>query len=156
MEYKGYKAKITYSDEDEVFFGKILGICDLVTFEAESVSDLKNEFKLAVDDYLAMCEDLGKEPEKEFKGQFNVRIAPELHRKISIKAAQEDVSLNQIVENAIREYVTESKIKVTIKTQSSPIGEMNQELWSERQYIDKIMEFKKPQLAYTWFFIWSI
>ena len=46
MEYKGYKAKITYSDEDEVFFGKILGICDLVTFEAESVSDLKNEFKL--------------------------------------------------------------------------------------------------------------
>lgn len=60
------------SADDEVFYGKILGINDLVNFEGASVKQLKKAFKEAVDDYLELCAEIGKTPEKTYKGTFNV------------------------------------------------------------------------------------
>jgi len=105
MDYKGYHASVNYSETDNVLFGSILGINDLVTFEAESISELKVAFEEAVDDYLATCAQLGKEPEKEFKGLFNVRIAPALHKKAALKASLQKVKLNKFVEKAIERAV---------------------------------------------------
>jgi predicted HicB family RNase H-like nuclease len=105
MEYKGYHATVDYSQDDNILFGTIVGINDLITFEAESISDLKVDFEEAVDDYLATCAQLGREPEKEFKGQFNVRIAPSLHKKAAIKAAKQKMKLNKFVEMAIQHAV---------------------------------------------------
>jgi predicted HicB family RNase H-like nuclease len=105
MEYKGYHATVDYSEDDNILFGTIVGINDLITFEAESISDLTIAFKAAVDDYLATCIVLGKEPEKAFKGQFNVRIAPSLHKKAAIKAAKQKMKLNKFVEKAIQHAV---------------------------------------------------
>ena len=105
LKYKDYRATINYSAEDNVLFGKIEGINALVTFEAENVDELHTAFREAVEDYLAYCRDNGIEPEKEYKGSFNVRISPELHKQISIKAEQENVSLNKYVENALRHSV---------------------------------------------------
>ena len=105
LRYNGYSAKPEYSAEDKVFYGKILGIDDLVDFCAENAKDLEHEFQSAVDDYLAFCAEIGKEPQKEYSGMFNVRISPELHRKISILAQSEGVSLNKAVEQAIAAVV---------------------------------------------------
>ena len=101
LEYKGYYTKIEFSAEDKVLFGKIEGIGDLVNFESESPETIEAEFHKAVDDYLAFCRDLGKSPEKPYKGMFNVRVTPELHRKAAIEADKRGESLNAFVVQAI-------------------------------------------------------
>jgi len=50
LEYKGYLGEIRFSNEDEIFYGKIVGINDLVNFEGNSVKQLKKAFRDAVDD----------------------------------------------------------------------------------------------------------
>ncbi len=102
FEYKGYHSKIEYDYESKTLFGIIDGIQDLVTFESNSSSDIESEFHAAVDDYLEFCSSMGKEPDKEYKGTFNVRISPDLHRRASIKAFQDNISLNQFVQKAIQ------------------------------------------------------
>ena len=105
LQYKGYFSNISFSANDKVLYGKIEGIDDLVTFESESITDIEKEFHDAVDDYLAFCKEMGKEPSKTYKGTFNVRIDPELHRAIAIRATKNGISLNQAVEKAISEFV---------------------------------------------------
>ena len=60
MQYKKFIGSVNFSGTDECFFGKIEGINDLVTFEGNSVKDLKKAFHESVDDYLALCEEAGK------------------------------------------------------------------------------------------------
>jgi predicted HicB family RNase H-like nuclease len=101
LEYKSYYASVHFSSEDEVFHGKIIGINDLVNFEGTTVKELKGAFHEAVDDYLETCKELGKEPEKTYKGSFNIRISPELHRQAAQYALLRGISLNDFVRNAI-------------------------------------------------------
>ncbi|MBE5825068.1 MAG: type II toxin-antitoxin system HicB family antitoxin [Butyrivibrio sp.] len=105
LEYKGYYANIRFDSESKSLIGKIEGINDLVTFESNSPKKIEKEFISAVDDYLAFCKEVGKEPEKTYKGRFNVRISPELHRQIARKACEENGTINSVVEKAIRAYV---------------------------------------------------
>lgn len=105
LEYKGYHTRVEYDSEDMVLRGKIEGISDYVDFETEIPANVVAEFHKAVDDYIAFCAEVGKSPEKEYKGTFNVRIDPELHRKIALIAYYNKVSLNTSVEKAISEYV---------------------------------------------------
>lgn len=105
LEYKGYYGKIEYDSEDEVLYGKIEFINDLVTFEAEDIKGIKQAFFDAVDDYLDICERYNKQPNKSFKGSFNVRISPSLHRNISIAALQNGMNMNQFVEMALENAV---------------------------------------------------
>jgi predicted HicB family RNase H-like nuclease len=101
LEYKGYIGGVEFSAEDRIFHGRIEFINDLVTFEATNVEDLEKEFKAAVDDYLETCKNLNIKPQKSFKGTFNVRIDPELHRKAAFQASKRNLSLNKLVEEAI-------------------------------------------------------
>ncbi|TDW96311.1 type II toxin-antitoxin system HicB family antitoxin [Dinghuibacter silviterrae] len=101
LQYEGYYASVHFSSEDEVFYGKILGIDDLVNFEGASVKELKKAFHEAVDDYIETCKELGKEPNKTYKGTFNVRISTELHKAAAVYAAHNNVSLNDFVKTAI-------------------------------------------------------
>ena len=105
MEHKGYYAHIEYSDEDECFFGTIAGITDIISFEGNSTSELKEAFIEAVEDYLDICERQVKEPQKAYKGSFNVRIDPELHKRAVLAAMSDNISLNQLVERAVSIYV---------------------------------------------------
>ena len=105
LEYKGYHTQIEYNAEDGVLYGKIEGIGDLVNFESDSVQGIEQEFHNAVDDYLAFCEEVGKSPDKEYKGLFNVRIKPELHKRLANEAMRESLSLNALVEKAITQYL---------------------------------------------------
>ena len=105
MTYKDYLASVHYSSEDEVFYGQIEGLNDLISFEGSSVSELKAAFIEAIEDYLETCRANGKSPEKKYKGSFNIRISPELHKRAAHRALKEKVSLNQFVEKAISEKV---------------------------------------------------
>ena len=101
MEYKGYYASVHFSGADDVFYGKLLGIDDLVNFEGASVKELKKAFHVAVDDYVETCEELGKEPNKTYKGTFNVRISTDLHKAAAVYAAINNISLNDFIKTAI-------------------------------------------------------
>lgn len=103
LKHKEFIGTVHFSSEDEVFFGKIEGINDLITFEGETVNKLKRAFKEAVEDYLELCETAGKEVFKSFKGSFNVRLNPELHSKLFQNATLKGKTLNQYVKEAIIE-----------------------------------------------------
>ena len=102
IEYKGYLGSVEFSSEDEVFFGKVQGIRSLISYEGNTASELIQDFHTAVDDYLSLCKEENKEPEKAYKGSFNIRISPELHKKIAIYAIEHEMSLNKLVENSIQ------------------------------------------------------
>ena len=104
LEYKGYHAKVEYDSDASVLHGKIEGINDYVDFICTKIEDVEKEFHSAVDNYLEFCKEVGKEPEKEYKGSFNVRISPELHKDLAIVALKNNDTLNATVEKAIREY----------------------------------------------------
>ncbi|MCL2211996.1 MAG: type II toxin-antitoxin system HicB family antitoxin [Treponema sp.] len=106
LKYKEFFGSVEYSAVDECFFGKIIGTTDLVTFEGNSVDELKKAFTEAVKDYLALCKEAGKEPQKSYKGSFNIRISPELHRTAAVIASKEGISLNAFVEKAIHDEVS--------------------------------------------------
>lgn len=101
LQYKEYYATIHFSAEDEVFYGKIIGINDLISFEGSTVKELKKAFCEAVDDYLETCAQIKKTPEKTYKGSFNVRIPSELHRQAALTAAMKNMSLNDFVRYAL-------------------------------------------------------
>ncbi len=106
MTYKGYIGTVRYSAEDEVFHGRIEAINDLIAYEGTSVKEIKKAFHEAVDDYLETCKEMNREPQKPFKGSFNVRIPSDLHRKAASKAAMMGLSLNQFVQKALEDEVT--------------------------------------------------
>lgn len=113
FEYKGYHTKIEFISESKTLRGKIEGINDYVDFESDDLNNIEAEFHSAVDDYLEFCKEIGKEPEKEYKGSFNIRISPELHRKIAVCAFKEGCSLNSMVEKAITAYVDSNQSQVS-------------------------------------------
>ena len=105
MEYKGYIGSVEFSETDALFFGKVMGIRALISYEGESASQLVEDFHAAIDDYLALCAEEGKQAEMAYKGSFNVRIAPELHRKLAVIATEQNESLNSCVAQALEQYV---------------------------------------------------
>ena len=105
LEYKGYHTKIEFDSDELVVRGKIEGIRDLVNFESSNLALIEEEFHAAVDDYLEFCKEVGKEPDKEYKGTFNIRISPELHKELALVALKNGDTLNATVEKAIRSFV---------------------------------------------------
>ncbi|RGE65319.1 type II toxin-antitoxin system HicB family antitoxin [Anaerotruncus colihominis] len=102
MEYKNYIGSVEFSESDGVFFGKVLGIRAMISYEGTTAKELVDDFHGAVDDYLALCEEAGTEPERAYKGSFNVRVSPELHKQAAIYATTHQISLNSLVESALR------------------------------------------------------
>ena len=105
LHYKNFIGSVEFSEEDACFHGKVIGIKSLISFEGDCVSSITDDFHKSVDEYLKFCADKGKEPEKPFKGSFNVRIDADLHRKLALTASKRRVSLNTLVEDAIRQTV---------------------------------------------------
>ncbi|MCP5104728.1 MAG: type II toxin-antitoxin system HicB family antitoxin, partial [bacterium] len=96
---------VEYSAEDEIFHGKIEFITDTVLYEGRSVDEVKTNFQEAVEDYIEACEEIGKEPQKPFKGKILARIGPEMHKKAALIALQKRISLNKFVESAIEHEI---------------------------------------------------
>lgn len=106
MKYKGYWAEIKYSDEDECFCGKIEGLKDsLILFEGQTVKELKKDFEDAIDSYLDNCKKNNEVPEQQCKGSLNVRLGTELHTKAKMKSIEEKISINELIKNAVANYL---------------------------------------------------
>lgn len=101
LKYKDYEGTAELDMARGICRGKILFIDDLVTYQAATPAELRAEFETAVDDYLATCAEVGKEPQRPFRGMFNVRVPPALHRTAALRAASDEVSLNDIVVRAL-------------------------------------------------------
>lgn len=106
LEYKGYYGTVEFSSTDKILFGKVIGVNSLISYEGESVQSLREDFEGAVEDYLVLCAEKGIGPEKAYKGSFNVRIPPELHKTLAVYSATHGKTLNSTVEEAIKHYVT--------------------------------------------------
>jgi predicted HicB family RNase H-like nuclease len=101
MNYKGFSARIEYSDEDGCFIGRVAGIQDVIGFHGQSVAKLRAAFKEAIDDYLETCARVGKQPNKPYSGQFRLRLSPDLHARVAIAAESKGKSLNTLITDLI-------------------------------------------------------
>lgn len=105
LTHKDFVGSVQFSAKDRVFYGKIEGINDLVTFEGNTVKKLEKAFHEAAEDYIVLCKEVKKEPRKSYKGSFNVRVSPSVHRMAVENAASLGMSLNQFVRDAIKHEV---------------------------------------------------
>ena len=105
LKYKGYEGSVEVDMIRMVCRGKILFINDLITYEADSPAKLQHEFEEAIVDYLTTCKELGREPQKPFRGLFNVRISPAIHKSAVVRAASDGVTLNDLVGRALEAYL---------------------------------------------------
>lgn len=106
MKYKDYEAVLEFDDEAEIFHGEVINIRDVITFQGSSVEEIKQAFRDSVDDYLEFCKERGEEPDKPFSGKFVLRIKPELHKTIAIKAKKEGQSLNAWIEKCLSNFAS--------------------------------------------------
>ena len=104
MEYCGYRAVISYDQEDDMFVGEVLGLKDSLNFCGNTVKELHESFCQSIDNYIELCKEKGKNPEKEYKGTFNVRISPELHKRLSEEAKFNNITLNQHINLILQEH----------------------------------------------------
>ena len=105
LKYKDFLATVHFSTEDEVFYGEIVGIDDLILFEGRTVDELKQSFHESVNDYILLCKELGKKPEKSYKGSLNIRLPLSIHQKATRLAAIRGISLNQLINEAVEKEV---------------------------------------------------
>jgi len=107
MEVDGFKAKIEFDPELDLFRGEILGLNGSADFYGKSPASLRKEFKNSLKVFLEVCKEKDIEPTREYSGKFNLRIPPRLHSEISAKAAASNKSINQWVAEILEESVNE-------------------------------------------------
>ena len=107
MKYKDFYGSVEFSNSDNIFFGRIIGIQDRILYEGRDVDSLRKNFEETVDWYIEACKEVGKEPGKVYKGSFNVRIDPSLHKQLELYSVSHGKTLNSTVEEAIKKYIVE-------------------------------------------------
>src|SRR5260370_38872182 len=115
LRYKGFLGTVEFSEEDDVLFGRVIGIKDHISYEGATIKDLKKDFKEAVDYQIDYCKRNNLPIYKSLTGNFNVRINPELHQKIARASSEKGISLNKYVQEAIQSYVQEEELPHQIK-----------------------------------------
>ena len=105
IQYQGYVGRIEYDDAAGIFHGEVINLRDVITFQGESVHELRQSLKESVEDYLEFCAERGEQPEKPFSGRFLLRLNPELHRELYLLAKQRDTSINKLVAEAVERYL---------------------------------------------------
>jgi predicted HicB family RNase H-like nuclease len=101
LKYKKYLGTVQFDADDRIFHGHVLGINDSISFEGASVAELEQDFKTAIEDYFETCRKIDKEPEKPFKGAFNLRLDPDLHQRLVTGALIEGKTLNAFVKSVL-------------------------------------------------------
>jgi predicted HicB family RNase H-like nuclease len=105
LKYKGYLGHIEFDTDAEIFHGEVINTKDVITFQGKTARELKKAFEDSVEDYLEFCATRHEKPEKPFSGKLNLRLTPDIHREVYIAAAQESLSLNAWIINALKEAI---------------------------------------------------
>jgi predicted HicB family RNase H-like nuclease len=108
LQYKKYIGTVQFDADDRIFHGHVLGINDSISFEGTSVEELEQDFKAAIENYFETCQKIGKDPEKPFKGAFNLRLDPSLHELLVTGALREGKTLNAFVKDVLQKAVSET------------------------------------------------
>jgi predicted HicB family RNase H-like nuclease len=103
--YKGYIGVIEYDDEAGIFHGEVINLHDVITFQGQCVTELREALSDSVEDYLEFCEIRGEQPEKPFSGHLPLRIDPQLHRRIYLQAKNEGKSVNRWISDTLEKYL---------------------------------------------------
>lgn len=104
LTYKGYAAHVEFDAEDRLFFGRIAGISDVVSFHGETVDELIEAFQAAVNDYKIMSAKLGRPVQKPYSGKLMLRIPPEIHAQVAMMAQASGKSLNAWAADVLAQY----------------------------------------------------
>lgn len=147
LEYKGYHAKIEFDAEDKIFVGEVFGVRDSLNFHGKSVDEIQEMFHQTIDNYLELCAELDRQPDKEFKGSFNVRIDPALHRQAALKAEQDHMTLNQYVERAIRSAVSKTESGTVYILSDSPLTPVYQK-WTDGEILPNGSSYRATKKQY--------
>lgn len=123
LSHLGYTGSIEHDLKDKCLFGQLLYVNDIITYQGDTIAELEASFTEAVTEYIQTCREIGKLPEKPFSGTFNVRIKPEVHRKLAYKAAETGATINQLVSQAVETLVnddlsTETALPIGSRTQT--------------------------------------
>jgi predicted HicB family RNase H-like nuclease len=105
MTVDGYRAKIEYDSEMDLFRGEILGLTGGADFYGKTPKELRAEFKKSLAVFLEVCKEQGIEPRRNYSGKFNLRIPPELHERLAIAAQAEGKSINALAQEALAQRV---------------------------------------------------
>lgn len=139
LKYKDYEGTAELDMTRRLCRGSILFIDDLVTYEANSPAELQKEFEAAVDDYIETCASLGREPKKPLKGQFNVRIPPNLHKAAVLRSKIDNISLNDVVVRAMDAFFNATadvnhNVRVTLNIREESLNTLMSSATSEPQW----------------------
>ena len=139
MKYKGYFGSAEINVEDDVLYGRLLFIKDVVTYEAETPQELIHAFRESVDDYLATCEEMGEKPDVPFKGTFNVRVGQDRHRESALAARRFGLSLNDFVVKAIDKALkpdnqTQSPVNIFVALSDTRMTHLTAGLMKQQQW----------------------
>ncbi|MEG0032965.1 MAG: type II toxin-antitoxin system HicB family antitoxin [Mucinivorans sp.] len=105
LKYKRYVGTVEYSEDDNCLFGKVLGMTkDTITYEGNTIEELKSDFENAIDAYLESCVSRGVEPRKSYTGVLNVRLSPDLHSQLAAIAQRTGTTINALIKGAVAEY----------------------------------------------------
>lgn len=105
LTHKGYSAIVTFEADSDVFVGRLAGIDDIITFEADNTKALKSAFIEAVNDYLKHCKTMGKPPKKSYSGKMMLRVSPKIHAQTAEQATLAQMSINEFAEQALKEKI---------------------------------------------------
>jgi predicted HicB family RNase H-like nuclease len=109
MNYRGYTATVQFDSEERTLRGKVEGVRDVITFEAEDVVSLEREFRVSVDEYIRFCEENGRSPERPFSGRVLVRMDASLHKEIARAAETAEESMNRWIVGVLRAAVDDRR-----------------------------------------------
>jgi predicted HicB family RNase H-like nuclease len=114
LTYKGYTGVLEVDLDANELFGRTVGMRDIITFQGRTVEEARKSFEESVDFYLSCCEQAKKQPDRPYSGRFNVRISPEVHRRLAILAESRGQSLNELVSAALAIAAGESPTEVKV------------------------------------------
>ena len=109
MQYKDYTGDVQFDADDMLFHGRVMGMKKaIIAYEGKTADELVKDFQAGVDDYLEMCAEDGMIPEKPFKGVFNLRLDPDLHKRLVMNALDSGKTLNAFVKEVLQKAVSET------------------------------------------------
>lgn len=123
LNHKGYSGSIEIDLQQDCLFGQLLFINDAIVYQGENLPELKETFKKAVDEYLETCAEIGRKPDKQFSGSFNVRIDPMTHKRLAIESIKNKKSINSLVALSIEDFLNKTESVLDAHTDSDPFSE---------------------------------
>jgi predicted HicB family RNase H-like nuclease len=111
LKYKGYIGTFGLDPSAGLFHGEVKGIPDVVTFQGRTAEELQAAFRGSVDDYLAFCKGLGREPKKPYSGRVLLRLSPALHDRAVKAAGRKSMSLNEWLSAQVKNGLKSRKSK---------------------------------------------